>query len=131
MSEYFPKPRPLGRNVKLELDLSNYTTKTDLKKATSVDTSEFAKKTDLASLKSDVDELDVDQIKAVPLELSKPSSAVDNDIVKKTEYNKLVAKINATDTTGLKSQYNTDKSGLEKKINGVWKKMSNASGLAK
>ena len=45
MSECFPKPRPLGRNVKVELDLSKYATKADLKNATSVDILKFAKKT--------------------------------------------------------------------------------------
>ena len=43
MSEYFPKPRPLGGNVKVQLDLSNYATKADLKKAAGVDTLKFAK----------------------------------------------------------------------------------------
>ena len=46
MSEYFPKPRFLGENVKIELDLSNYATKADLKNATGADTSDFAKKID-------------------------------------------------------------------------------------
>ena len=55
MREYFSKPKSLGANVEVELDLSNYATKTDLKNATWVDTSDFAKKTDLANLKSDVD----------------------------------------------------------------------------
>ena len=55
MSEYFPKPKSLGANVKVELDLSNYATKADLKNATGVDTSDFAKKTDLTNLKSNVD----------------------------------------------------------------------------
>ena len=53
MREHFPKPKSFGENVKVELDLSNYTTKADLKNATSVDTSHFAK-TDLANLKSDL-----------------------------------------------------------------------------
>ena len=66
MSENFPKPKPLGTNVKIELDLSNHVTKTDLKFATGVDTSYFAKKTDLANLKSDVDKLDIDKFKNVP-----------------------------------------------------------------
>ena len=63
MSEYFPKPNSLGTNVKVELDLSNYATKTNLKNAAGVDTSDFAKKTDLANLKSDVDKLDIDKLK--------------------------------------------------------------------
>ena len=50
MSECFPKPESLGANEKVELDLSNYKTKADLKNATGVDTSDFVKKTDLANL---------------------------------------------------------------------------------
>ena len=62
MSEYFPKPKSLGTNVKVELDLSNYATKADFKNETGFDTSDFAEKTDLANLKSYVDELDVDKL---------------------------------------------------------------------
>ena len=51
MGEYFSKPRSLGENVKVELYLSNYVTKTDLKNVTGVATSKFAKNVDLASLK--------------------------------------------------------------------------------
>ena len=53
MSGYFPKPKTLWKNVKVELNLSNYATKADLRKATGVDTLNFAKNTDLAHLKSD------------------------------------------------------------------------------
>ena len=65
----------------------------------------------------DVDELDIDNLKTVPVDLNKPSNVVDNDAVKKTEYSKLVTKINTIDTGEfvLKTQYNTDKSGSEKK----------------
>ena len=63
MSEYFPKPKSLGANIKVELDLSNYATKADLKNATGVNTFNFAKKTELANLKSDVDKLDIDKFK--------------------------------------------------------------------
>ena len=49
MSEYFPKPKSLGTNGKVELDLSNYATKADLKNATDIDTSDFAKKTNLTN----------------------------------------------------------------------------------
>ena len=55
MSEYIPKPKSLGANVKVELDLSNYATRADFNNATGVDTSDFAKNTDLANLKSDLD----------------------------------------------------------------------------
>ena len=49
MRQYFPKPNSLGANVKVDLDFSNFATKTDIKNATGVDTSSFAKKTDLAN----------------------------------------------------------------------------------
>ena len=63
MSEYFPEPKSSGGKVKVELDLSNYATKADLKNATGVDTSKFAEKVNLANLKSNVDKLDTDKIK--------------------------------------------------------------------
>ena len=59
MSEYFPKSKSLEVNVKVELDLSNYATKTDLKNATEVNRTDFTRNTDLADLKSDVDKLDI------------------------------------------------------------------------
>ena len=62
MSKYFPEPKSLEK-VKFELDLSNYATKTDLKNATGIDTSSFAKKVDLANLKSNLDKLDIDKQK--------------------------------------------------------------------
>ena len=65
MSEYFPKPKSLRANVKAELDLSNYATKQDLRNVTGVDTSSFAKKTDLPNLKRYVDKLDIDKLKNV------------------------------------------------------------------
>ena len=82
MSEYFPKPKHLGGNLKVELDLSIYATKADLKKGAGVATSEFTKKTDLASLKLDVDELDIDKLKTVPVDFSKVRNVV-NNVVKK------------------------------------------------
>ena len=63
MSEYFSELKSSGRRVKIELDLSNYATKADLENATDVDTSKFAKKIDLASLKSNTDKLDIDRLK--------------------------------------------------------------------
>ena len=70
MSEYFLEPKSSGERVKVELDLSNYATKTNLKNATYVDTSKSAKKVDLASLKSNVDKLDIGKLKNVPANLS-------------------------------------------------------------
>ena len=77
MSEYFSEPKSSGGRVKVELDLSNYATKADSKNATGVDTSKFAKKVDLASLKSNVDKLDIDKLKNVPTNLSNLQIKVD------------------------------------------------------
>ena len=61
-SQYFPKPfRSLRGNVNVKVDLSNYATKTDLKNVTHDNTSSFAPKTNLASLKTEVDKLDIDK----------------------------------------------------------------------
>ena len=86
MNEYFkiPKPRYLEENVKAELDLSIYATKEDLKNATGVDTSKFIKKFDLASLKSEIDKLDIDKLETTQVDLSKLSDVVKNEVVKKT-----------------------------------------------
>ena len=77
MSKYSPKPKSSGGRVKVELDLSNYVTKADLKIATGADTSKYAKKVELAKLKSDVDKLDIDKLKNVPTNLSNLKSKVD------------------------------------------------------
>ena len=69
MSECFPGPKSLGGRIKFKLDLSNYATKANLKNAPGVDTSKFAKKIDLANLKSNVDKLDIDKFKNVPTNL--------------------------------------------------------------
>ena len=71
MIEYFPKSTSLGANGKVELDLSNYATKADLKSAICPDTSDFAKKTDLPHLKFDVYKLDIDKLKKVPSNLNR------------------------------------------------------------
>ena len=109
MSEYFPNPKSFGRRVKVELDLSNYATKENLKNTTRVDTLKFAKKVNLANLKSNVDKLNIDKLKnvpsglrnlknkvnkldidklvPVPVDLNKLSDLVKNDVVKKDVYN--------------------------------------------
>ena len=69
--------------VKSELDLPTYAIKTDFKKATGVDISDFANKVHLASLKSDVNELDIDKLKTIPIDLSKLRNLVNDDVVKK------------------------------------------------
>ena len=71
MSQYFPKPfRSFGGNINVKVDLSNYATKIDLKNLTHVDTSNFALKTNLSSLKTEVDKLDIDKLAPVPIDLS-------------------------------------------------------------
>ena len=77
MIQYFPKPfRTFGGNINVKVDLSNYATKTDLKNVTHVDTSSFALKITLASLKTEVDKLDIDKLATVPVDLSKLSDVV-------------------------------------------------------
>ena len=112
MSEYISNPKSLGANVNLHL--SNNTAKADLKKSTEVDTSDFSRKIDLVNIKSDVDKLDVDNLKNVPTnltnlkskvdkldvgklvpalaDLSKLSNVVKNNVFQKAEYNELVKK---------------------------------------
>ena len=138
MSEYFPEPKFSRGRVKVELDLSNYTTKADLKNAAGVDASKFAKKVDLASLKSSVDKLDIDKLKKVatnlnnleskvdkldldklvpvPVDLSKLSDAGKNDGVKRDVYNAKIKNIEdkISDITNLVS-----KTILNAKINEV------------
>ena len=119
MSQYFLKPfKHFRGNINVKVDLSSYATKTDLKKVTHVDTSSFALKTNLANLKTEVDKLDIDKLATVPVDLSKLSNVVKNDVVKKTVYDKLVAKVDNIDTSDfvLKTKHNTDKTELDKKI---------------
>ena len=109
MSKYFPEPS--GADINVTVDLSNYATKADLKNVTLVDTSSFALKTNLATLKREVDKLDIGKLVPVPTDLSKLSNAVKNDVVKKDVYDKLVSKVNNIDTSDfvLKTKYQTDK----------------------
>ena len=134
MSQYFPKPyRSHGGDIKVELDLSNYTTKTDLKNVTHVDVSSFASKPNLASLKTEVDKIDAAKLKTAPVDLKKLSNVVKNDVVKKTEYNSLKTKVDSIDTTNfvLKTKYGKDGSDFEDKICKINKKIPDVSGLIK
>ena len=94
MSQYFPKPfnSHFGDSMKVKIDRNNYATKRDVKNISHVDTSSFALKTNLSSLKTEVGKLDIDKLVPIPNDLSKLSNVVKND-VKKTVYNKLVAKV--------------------------------------
>ena len=119
MSQYFPKPyESFGGDINVKVDLSNYATEADIKNILHVDTSSFALKTNLASLKTRVGKLDIDKLVPVPVDLGKLGDVVKNDVVKKTVCDKLVAKVNSVDTSAfvLKTKCDTDKTELEKKI---------------
>ena len=119
MSQYFPKPyEPFGGNINVKVDLYNYATKTDIKNISHINTSRFVLKTNLASLKTEVDKFDIDKLSPVPVYLSKLSDVVKNNVVKKTVYDRLVAKVNSIDTSRfvLKIKYDTDKLEIENKI---------------
>ena len=125
MSQYFPKPHePFGGDINVKVDLSNYATKTDLKNISNIDVSSYAVKSNLASLKTEVGKLDIDNLTPVPNDLAKLSNVVKNGVVKKTEYDKLVAKVNGIDTTNfvLINNYEKDGSDSEDKIKKVDKK---------
>ena len=71
MSQYFPPYNNSIKNIKVELDLSNYAIKDDVKNITHVDVSSYATKTNLAALKTEVDKIDTDKLKTVPDDLAK------------------------------------------------------------
>ena len=142
---YYPLYKSSSNNVKVELDLTNYATKTDLKNITHVDVSSFASKTTLAALKTEVDKIDVDKLKTTPIDLAKLSNVVKNDVVKKTDYNTKVTSIegqaagitkntvdNLADITKLKAvdtsnfvtrtKFSADTNALDDKIDCVEKK---------
>ena len=153
MSTYYPPYKSSSRNIKVELNLANYATKDDVKNITHVDVSSFASKTNLAALKTEVDKIDADKLKTVPVDLGKLSNVVDNDVVKKTDYNTKVTniesqiagvtkntldnlgditKLKAVDTSNfvLKTKLASDVTTLENKIDTVDKKIHDVSGLA-
>ena len=154
MSAYYPPYRSSSNNfLQVELNLTNYATKTDLKNITHVDVSSFASKTNLAALKTEVDKIDVDKLKTTPTDLAKLSNVVKNDLVKKTDYNAKVTSIEsqiagvtknktdnlnditkpkAVDTSNfvLKTKFSADINTLDDKIYGVEKKQPNISELA-
>ena len=122
MSQYFRKRYERFRgDINVKIDISSYATKADIKNISHVDTSSFALKTNLANLKSEVDQLDIDKLVPVPVDLSKLSDVAKNDAVKKDVYNQVVARVNNIDAIGfaLKTKYDTDKSELEDKITDI------------
>ena len=79
MSQYFPKPyEPFGGDINVKVDLSNYATKIIIKNVSHTDTSSFALKSNLASLKTEVDKSDIDKLVPLPVDLNKLSDAVKN-----------------------------------------------------
>ena len=126
MSQYIPPYNNSCENIKVELDLSHYAT---IKDITHVDTSSYALKTNLAALKTEVDNIDTDKLETVPNDLAKLSNVVKNDVVKKTEYNTLKNKVDAIDTSGFvtRTKFTTDTNALDDKIE---TKRPDVSGLA-
>ena len=84
MSQYFPKPhKPFGGDINVKVDLSNYPTKTDLKSISHIDVGSYALKTNLAALKTEVDEINTDKLKTVPDNLAKLSNVVKMMLLKR------------------------------------------------
>ena len=144
MSQYYPPYRSSSNNIKVELDLANYATKTDLKNITHGDVSSFASKINLAALKTEVDKIDADKLKTAPTDLAKLTNAIEKDVVKKTNYNTKVTSIeaqiagltkntqdNLADISQLKAidtnsfvtrtKFSVDTNALDDKIHGVEK----------
>ena len=152
MSYYLPY-RSSRNNIKVELNLANYATKDDVKNITHVDVSSFASKTNLAALKTEVDKIDPDKLKATPADLAKLTNAIEHDVVKKTDYNTKITSIEAQ-ITGLtkntvdnladikklkaidansfvtRTKFSADTNSLDDKIDGLEKKNPDISGLA-
>ena len=145
MSAYYPPYTSSSNNVKVELDLTNYATKTDLNNITHVDVSSFASKSTLAALKTEVDNIDTDKLKTTPSDLAKLTNAIENDVVKKTDYNAKatsieaqitgltkntvdnladIKKLKAIDTNSCvtRTKFSADTNALDDKIDGVEKK---------
>ena len=112
MNQYFPTLfKSFGGNINVKVDLSNYATKIDLKNVSHVGTSSFALKTNLARLKAEVDKLDIEKFAPVPVDMSKLSDVVKNDVVKIAVHEKLAGKVNNIDASDfvLKTKYQTEK----------------------
>ena len=124
MSQYFQPYNDSSKNIKVELDLSNYATKKVINDITHVDVSGFASKNNLAALKTEVDKIDTDKLKTVPADLAKLSNVVKNDVVKKVAYNTFKIKVVAIDTLKFisRTKFTTDTNALDDKSDKVGKK---------
>ena len=150
---YYPPYKSSSNNVKVELDLTNYATKNDLKNISHVDVSSFSSKTNLAALKTEIDKIDTDKLKTAPTDLAKLTNAIENDVVKKTDCNTKVTSIEAqiagltkntvdsladitklkaidTDSFVTRTKFSADTNALDHKIDGAEKKIPDISGLA-
>ena len=121
MSQYFTPYNNSSGNIKVELDLSNYATKDDVKNITHVDVSSYATKTNLAALKTEVDKIDTDKLKTVPDDLAKLSNVIKNEVVKKTDF--------SADDYAKKTKFSGDINSLDDKIDKVEKKIPDVSSL--
>ena len=142
---YYPPYRSSHNKIKVKLDLANYATKDDVKNITYVDVSSFASKTNLAALKTEVDKIDTEKLKTTPTDLAKLSNVVENEVIKKTDYDAKVTSIeaqitgltknttdNLNDITKLKAidtnsfvtrtKISADTNALDDKIDGVERK---------
>ena len=123
MSTYYPPYKGSSNNIKVELDLTNYATKTDLKNISHTDVGSFASKTNLAALKAEVDKIDVDKLKTVPDDLAKLSNVVKNEV-----FNNI--KNFSADNYVTITKFSTDTNALDDKIDKIDKNISNVSKLA-
>ena len=122
MSTYYPPHKNSSSNIKVELDLTKYAKKTDLKNITHTDVSSFATKTNLAALKTKADKIDVDKLKTVPDDLAKLSNVVKNEVVKKTDF--------SPENYVMRFKFSTNTNALDDKIDKFDKKIPNVSNLA-
>ena len=121
MTTYYQPYKSSSNNIKVELDLTNYATKTDLKNITHTDVSSFASKTNLSALKTEVDKIEVDKLKTVPDGLAKLSNLVKNEVVIKTDF--------SADDYVKKTKFIGDINSLDDKIDKVEKKIPDVSSL--
>ena len=122
MSTYYPPYKSSSNNIKVELYLTNYATKTNLKIVTHTDVSSFSSKNNLAALKTELEKIDVDKLKTVPDDLAKLSNVIKNEVVKKTDF--------SADNYVTRTKFSTDTNALDDKIDKVAKKIPNVSNLA-
>ena len=125
MRQYFPKPyEPFGGDISVKVDLSNET-KIDINNISHIDTSSFALKANLGSLKTEVGKLDIEKLMSVRVDLNKLRDVVKNDVVKKTVYDKTELEKKTPDTSGL-----VKKTDYIAKITEIEGKIPSISGLA-